>query len=273
MRTFVQPRRRILPRRIVVRTESKKTSEWKLFFFYHWQKIVGIWVVGSIIYLMFFYNWNPIQRVTFSQETYTTLEYTPLLETIEKDLVGKWYYKQKFSNRSERSAGIVKQFPIVKSIHPLSFDKWTMNIDIEFHTPDLVARTQDNALWYIYHNTFVPYVSGSSLADSGYTINITLPQEIVESASGWVFRQISSQDLVKVIKKIDFLPVTWADYTYYPGREKLKISAGNQTYVISLDPKKLASTFEKWKNLIPYMPTSDPFSVDLSDIDRIIIKQ
>ncbi|MBP6085922.1 hypothetical protein KA478_01780 [Patescibacteria group bacterium] len=59
-----------------------------------------------------------------------------------------------------------------------------MNIDIEFHTPDLVARTQDNALWYIYHNTFVPYVSGSSLADSGYTINITLPQEIVESASG-----------------------------------------------------------------------------------------
>jgi hypothetical protein len=84
MRTFVQPRRRILPRRIIVRTESKKTSERKLFFFYHWKKIIGIGAFVGVAYLLFFYNWNPIQRVTFSQETYNTLEYAPLLKTIEE---------------------------------------------------------------------------------------------------------------------------------------------------------------------------------------------
>jgi hypothetical protein len=54
---------------------------------------------------------------------------------------------------------IRKTYPIVKSIRPVSFDKGTMNIDIEYNNPDMIAKTQDNGLWYIYQNTFIPYVS------------------------------------------------------------------------------------------------------------------
>ena len=74
MRKFVQPRRRAISRRIIVRTESKKNSEWKLFFYYHWQKISATIILIVLGYVSFFYNWNPIERVTFTQETYDTLE-------------------------------------------------------------------------------------------------------------------------------------------------------------------------------------------------------
>lgn len=87
MRKFVQPRRRAISRRIIVRTESKKNSEWKLFFYYYWQRIVAVLAVVGLSYIFFFYNWNPIERVTFTQETYDTLEYTAVMDSIVDSLV------------------------------------------------------------------------------------------------------------------------------------------------------------------------------------------
>jgi hypothetical protein len=88
-----------------------------------------------------------------------------------------------------------------------------------------------------------------------------------------VFWRIGSQDLVKIIEQIDFLPRENAEFTYYPGWEKLKVVANNGTFIISLDEKLLPITFKKREEIVPYMPLSEPYSADLSDPDRIIIKQ
>ena len=273
MRKFVQPRRRAISRRIIVRTESKKNSEWKLFFYYYWQRIVAVLAVVGLSYIFFFYNRNPIERVTFTQETYDTLEYTAVMDSIVDSLVWKWYYKQKYSKRNELVANIRKQYPIVKSFKPVSFSEWTLNIDIKYNNPDFIAQTSDNSLRYVYRNWFIPYISGATLWQSWMTIWITILQDWIETLSWWVFRKIWSQDLVKIINQITFLPKSELQITYYPWWEKLKVVAWNGTFIISLDSKFLATTFRKREDLIPYMPTADPYSADISDPDRIIIKQ
>lgn len=273
MRKFVQPRRRAISRRIIVRTESKKNSEWKLFFYYHWQKILAAITLIILWYITFFYNWNPIQRVTFTQETYDTLEYTAVLDAVTNSLVGKWYYKQKYSKRNELITSIRKQYPIVKSLSPVSFNEWTLNIQVTYNTPDFIAQTTDNWLWYVYRNWFIPYVSWATLWQSGMVIWITILQDWINQLSWGIFWKIWSQDLVKIINQITFLPKSDLQVTYYPGWEKLKVISWNGTFIISLDSKFIASTFKKRENLIPYMPTEDPYSADISDPDRIIIKQ
>lgn len=273
MRKFVQPRRRTLSRRIIVRTESKNTSGWKLFFYYHRQKITAWLVVALVIYIAFFYNRSPIQRVTFTQETYQKLEYQEVLTTVTEKLVWKWYFKQKYSNRNELISEVRKQYPLVKTINIISFNEWTLNVDIDYNKPDFIAKTLDNWFWYIYHNQFIPYISGSSLADSWITIWITVSDEWIQNVSWWVFWKIWSQDLVKIINQITFLPKQWMEFVYYPGWEKLKVTSWNGTYIISLDAKVLPETFKKRENLIPYMPTTDPYTADISDPDRITIKQ
>lgn len=273
MRKFVQPRRRAISRRIIVRTESKSNSAWKLFFYYHWQKIVAAIVIFGWGYILFFYNWNPIKHVTFTQETYATLEYTAVLDDITKSLIWKGYYKQKYSKRNELINTIRRQYPIVKSLSPVSFSEWTLNIEVTYNSPDFIAQTTDNWLWYVYHNAFIPYVSWASLWQSGMIIGITILQDGITNLSWWVFRKIGSQDLVKIINQITFLPKWDLQITYYPGWEKLKVISWNWTFIISLDSKVLATTFKQRENLIPYMPTEDPYSADISDPDRIIIKQ
>ena len=273
MRKFVQPRRRAISRRIIVRTESKRNSEWKIFLYYHWQKIAAVFLLLSLSYIIFFYNWNPIERVTFTQETYDTLEYTPIFDSISTTLVGKWYYKQKYSKRNELTSSIKKQYPIVKSLRPVSFNEWTLNIEVTYNNPDFIAQTMDNSLWYVYHNGFIPYVSWATLWQSGMIIWITILQDWINQLSWWVFWKIWSQDLVKIINQITFLPKWSLQITYYPWWEKLKVISWNWTFTISLDSKLLPITFKKRENLIPYMPTQDPYSADISDTDRIIIKQ
>jgi hypothetical protein len=273
MRKFVPPRRRAISRRIVVRTESKKNSEIKLFFYYHWQKILGGIIVCLVGYLLFFFNISPIKRVTFTQDTITTLEYTELLDTVSQELIWKWYYKQKYSKRNSFITTIKKQFPIVKSLSPISFNEWTLNINITYNSPDFVAETSDNSLWYVYRNWFIPYVSWSILWESGMVIWVTILQEWIQQLSWWVFWKIWSQDLVKVINQINFLPKDGMKITYYPWWEKLKVISWNWTFIISLDSSFLSKTFTKRKDLIPYMPRETPYSADISDPDRVIIKQ
>lgn len=273
MRKFVQPRRRALSRRIIVRTESKKNSEWKLFFYYHWQKIVGIGIAVFLWYLWFFYNRSPIEHVTFTQDTYNKLDYDSLLKTVSEKLIWKWYYKEKFSKRNEFVSEVKKEFPIVKSIKPMSFTDWTLNVDIDYNKPDFIAQTLDNSLRYVYHNWFIPYISWSALWESGMVLWITINDDWIANYSWWVFWEIWSQDLIKVINQITFLPKDSLWITYYPGWEKLKVVSWNGTFTISLDNKILPETFKKRENLIPYMPTADPYSADISDPDRIIIKQ
>lgn len=273
MRRFVQPRRRTLSRRIIVRTESKKTSQAILFLYYHRQKIIGLWILLLLIYLIFIRNRSPIQHVTFSQETYQTYEYEPILTTVSQELIGKWYYKQKYRKRSSMIATIRKQFPIVKNIRPISFSEWTLTVDIQFNNPDFIAQTSDNTSRIVYHNTLLPVTENTTLWSSWLTIWITAPTDVLTSYSWWVFWKIGSLDLVKIIHQITFLPKEWVQIIYYPWREKLKITANNGTFIISLDQALLPLTLEKWENIIPYMPVSDPYSADISDPHRIIIKQ
>lgn len=155
----------------------------------------------------------------------------------------------------------------------VSFDKWTITIDIIFNAPDFVATTLDTHQRYIYHNTFIPFITGSEIWSGLVNMNITIPHDMIETHSWGVFWKIGSTDLVKIMNKIDFLPVENRQYTYYPGWEKLKVVSNNQTYLISLEVKTLEETFKKWQEIIPYMPTSDPFIADLSNPDRIVIKQ
>lgn len=274
MRKFVQKSQRKPMRRIIVRTETKKTSERKLFLFYHWQKIVWGIAIISIIYALFFHNRNPIQNIAFSQNTYDTYEYKPIMESIAENLKGKPYFRQKYRKRNELISTIRKQFPIVKNIRIDSFDKWTLTLDIVYNTPDITIETLDNQYWYVYRNSFLPYTSGAIIWSWLALIKISLPNDMIQTHSGGVFWKIPSFDIAKIIKKINFLPESKTrEFTYYPGREKLKINSDNQIYIISLDIKNIDTTFQKWKDIIPYMPVSDPFTADLSDIDRIVIKQ
>lgn len=273
MRRFVQPRRRTLSRRIIVRTESKKTSSSLLFLYYHWQKIVGSIVTIAIIFFLFFYNWSPIQRVTFTQNTFDTLSYDPIYTSISQELVWKWYFKQKYRNLWDMIATIRKQFPIVKNIRPVSFAEWTLTVETQYNNPDFVATTSDGVSWIVYRNNFVPITEWTTLWLSWLSVGLTITNDMLQNVSGGVFWKMWSQDLVKVINQLTFLPEWSRTYTYYPGWEKLQVVANNGTFIFALDQAKLQQTFEAWKNLIPYMPTADPYSADLSNPERIIIKQ
>ncbi len=62
-------------------------------------------------------------------------------------------------------------------------------------------------------------------------------------------------------------------YTYFPGLEKLSIKTEKDTFIIGLQKEQMNATFEQWKHIIPYLPTAIPALVDISNPNRIIIKQ
>jgi hypothetical protein len=269
MRKFVQPRRWY--KRIIIRTEAKKASWRRLFLYYHRQKLVAGASVLAVVYMLFFFNRAPIQRVEFSQGSIDQLQYDQAFESIEKWLINSGYIKWKWRNKSSWIAAIRKEFPLIQSISPSFFKDGTLTLDIRFAQPDFLMTTQDKAVYLVYHNMIIPLASWSMLWSTWLAISIALPDKILQDFSGWVFWANSSTDIAHSIKQINFLSGGY-DTTYYPWREKWIIRNGNRTYIFSLNNKKLQDSFPAWKKTLPYLPTAAPVQLDLSSPHRIIIK-
>lgn len=274
MRKFVSPNRTVRrpQKRFIVRTEAKNTPWWKLFLYFYWKQIIGAILIIVGRYAFFFHNRSPIQRVVFTQETEAMLSYEPLFETIETDLIWKGYFKQKRRDRDWWMQTVKAKFPLVTSIKPISFENGTLTVGIVYHSPDFIMYTQDSVPSIIYRNSIIPYNSWALLWSTGIQLQISLPQEQVEQFSWGVFWATSSQDIVRTIKRINFLSGE-SMVTYYPWWEKLSIQAWKDTFIIGLHSDTMSKTLEKWKHLLPYLPTAIPATVDMSNPDRIIIKQ
>ncbi len=275
MRKFVSTSRSIARRpqkRSIVRTQAKNMPKWLVFFSIYRRQFVGALLLILAWYTFFFHNRSPIQRVAFSQETQQEFSYQPLFDTINTGLVGQGYFKQKRRDRDGWVSTVQEQYPLVSGIKPLSFDNGTLTVSVSYNKPDFIMYSQDNSLSAVYHNIIIPYSSGSTLWSTGLQLQISLPQDQINQFSGWVFWATASQDIVRAIKRINFLSGT-SVITYYPGWEKLSVQAGKDTFIIGLHANTIATTIEKWKHVLPYLPTSIPSTVDLSNPDRIIIKE
>lgn len=274
MRKFVSPNSSLRrpQKRLIIRTESKKASWWQLFFFFYWKQIVWALLLIWCWYAFFFHNWAPIQHIVFTQQTQDTLSYQALFDRVSQDLKGKWYYKQKRREWRDWSISVQESFPLINRISPISFDNGTLTIDIGYHNPDFIMYSQENQPSIVYHNMFIPYNSWALIWATGIQLQVALPQEKIDQFSWWVFWATSSQDIVRTIKKINFLSGSMV-YTYFPGLEKLSIKTEKDTFIIGLQKEQMNATFEQWKHIIPYLPTAIPALVDISNPDRIIIKQ
>lgn len=274
MPVFVAPTRRktnSAAKRMIVHTTEKRNAWWKVFFFYYWKWIVWAMFVIALVYFVFYYNWSPIQRVVFDQNTEGELVYQGAFEKIESLLLNKSYYKQKHFKRNNFEEEIHQKYPIIAQINPKSFTNGTLTLSLDYHQPDFLMKTENNVNWLVYKNSIIPYTSWTTLGSSGIHINIVLPEDIFLTYSWGVFRASSSDYIAQTIKKIDF--ITWfSSITYYPGREKLALQDDKNTYIIWLDRSKLQITFNQRKKILPYLPTSIPAKVDLSNPSHIIIQ-
>lgn len=274
MPVFVTPARKkiISPaKRMIIHTAEKKSAWWRVFFFYYWKWIVWSISAGILIYFLFYYNRSPISHVVFEENTQITMVYQEAFDDIEKKLIGKSHYKEKYFHRSELEKTIHEKYPIIKRIDHISFSNGTLTLGLEYYEPDFLIKTENNVKWLVYKNTIIPYSSWTTLGSTGIHINIVLPEDIFLTYSWGVFWWSSSQHIAQTIKKIDFIP-WFSSITYYPGREKLSLEDGKNTFIIGLDPAKLQTTFSEWKKILPYLPTAIPAKVDLSNPSRIIIQ-
>lgn len=274
MPVFVTPARRKITspaKRMIIHTAEKKSAWWKVFFFYYWKWIVWSIIGATLIYFVFYYNRSPIQRVVFDQSTQETMAYQDAFEDIQAILINKSYYKEKNFHRTNLEETIRTKYPIIAHISHVSFNNGTLTLALEYHQPDFLMSTENNVEWLVYKNSIVPNTSWTILGSTGIHIHVVLPEDIFLTYSWGVFWASPSQHIAQTIKKIDF--ITWfSSITYYPGREKLSLEDGKNTFIIGLDPSKLETTFSQRKKIMPYLPTAIPAKVDLSNPSHIIIQ-
>lgn len=273
MRTFVWPRRsvRTPQKRFIIRTENKKTPWWQLFLYFYWKQMVWASIIIVWWYLFFFHNRTPMTHIVFSQETEETFMYDTLFTRIRDDLEGEGYYTYRRRERNDREDIIKHDFPLVQDIRTLSFVQGTVIIDIRYHTPDFIMKSQDSVSSVVFRNTIIPAQSGMILGTTGMYIDIALPQYAIETFSGGIFWWTPSNDITRVMKNILFLSGDMQT-KYYPWREKLAITHGKDTFIIGLQVGLLKKTLEKRQHILPYLPTALPSTVDMSNHERIIIK-
>lgn len=193
-----------------------------------------------------------------------------MLDSIELSLLGASYHKKKLWGRSQWTQDMQRQFPLIKQIRPLHYKNGTATLEIIYHNPDFIGESNDGVSYLVFRNTIIPYTTGDVLSMSGTRIHLAVSAEILQNFSGGIFFGTPSSQLIQTVKRFTFLSgeVT----TFYPGREKLMVTQGNKTFILSSKKEGIDTTLTKWKEIIPYLPTSDPVHVDLSNPERITIQ-